>query len=112
MDIENIAFRVTLDDATTVLHLGDADPRMEHFSGNAEHWNARHTHLALPPFWFFLSPEGRAVVSEHLQPGLVIGVHVPTRMPDDPAKRPSEFAGFDLFTEPGETRSIPTDQQH
>ena len=108
-DVENIAFRVTLDNATTVIHLGDADPRREHFAPHVAHWNPGHTHLALPPYWFFLSAEGRRVIAEQVQPDHAIGVHVPRRMPDDPADRPAELQGFDLFTEPGETRDIPSD---
>lgn len=108
-DIENIAFRVTLEGATTVLHVGDADPRLQHFSSQADHWNSRHTHLALPPYWFFLSPDGRRVIAEQLRPEHAIGIHVPRRMPDDPAQRPDEFSGFDLFTQPGETRAIKAD---
>lgn len=108
-DVENIAFRITLDNGTTVVHLGDADPRPEHFSLHVDHWDPAHTHLALPPYWFFLSTEGRRVIAEQLQPDHAIGVHVPRRMPDDPADRPTELQGFDLFTEPGETRAIPVE---
>lgn len=104
--VENIVFRVTLDEATTVMHFGDADPRDEHFAKNAEHWHQRHTDLALPPYWFFLSPEGRNVLVGRIKATQTVGVHVPTRMPDDAANRPAEFRGFDLFTRPGETRAI------
>jgi L-ascorbate metabolism protein UlaG (beta-lactamase superfamily) len=106
LDVENIAYRVTLDDAVTVLHLGDADPNDIHFERDAEHWQSRHIDLALPPFWFFSSTHGPGVLKSRLNPTHSVGIHVPTRMPDNPADRPPEFQGFDLFTEPGETRII------
>lgn len=106
LDVENIAFRVTLGKEVTVLHLGDADPNDVHFSRDAEHWEARHIDLALPPYWFFVSTYGPGVLKSRLKPGHSIGIHVPARMPDDPAERPAEFQGFDLFTQPGETRPI------
>jgi len=105
-DVENIAFRVTLDEVTTVLHLGDADTSDVHFAQDPDFWDGRHTDLALPPYWYFLSASGRRVLAERLRPGHAIGVHVPEKMPDDPAARPPEFMGYDLFTEPGETRII------
>ena len=107
-DIENISFRVTLDETVTVLHMGDADPNPEHFSMHLDHWENRKLDLALPPYWFFNSRGGRIVLDGYLNPGHAIGIHVPTDMPDDPSKRPNEFLGFDLFTEPGEWREIST----
>lgn len=107
-DIENISFRVTLNDGVTVLHMGDADPNPEHFSMNTDYWAKRDLNLALPPYWFFVSSGGRVVLSDYLKPGHAIGIHVPESMPDDPARRPDEFSGYDLFTEPGESRDIPT----
>lgn len=105
-NIENIAFRVTLDDDITVLHLGDADPNDVHFSRDAKYWDARQLDLALPPYWFFNSTYGPGVLKDRLQPGHSIGIHVPERMPDDPEERAEMFQGVDLFTEPGETRII------
>ena len=108
-NVENIVFRVTLNDDITVLHLGDADPNDVHFSRDAEHWAKRHLHLALPPYWFFNSTDGPAVLKDRLKPNHSIGIHVPDRMPDEPSERPLEFQGFDLFTEPGESRTIDAD---
>lgn len=105
-DVENIAYRVTLDERTTVLHLGDADDRDEHYARDAEHWARRHTHMAFPPYWYFLSESGRHILEERLAPGHAVGVHVPVNVPP-PAARPPELAGVDLFVEPGETRDIP-----
>ncbi len=105
-DIENIVFRVTLDESISVLHLGDADPNPAHFMSNSDHWEGHEPDLALPPYWFFTSDGGQFILAEFIKPDHAIGIHVPTNMPDDPTERPEEFHGFDLFTSPGETRKI------
>ena len=105
-NVANIVFRVTLDDEATVMHFGDADPNDEHFAKDPEHWKQRHTHFAMPPYWFFLSNEGRQILEERIGASHTIGVHVPTKIPDDPESRPEKLKGFDLFTRPGETRNI------
>ena len=109
-DVENIAWRVTLDGEATVLHLGDADTRPAHYELHPGHWATPVTDLALPPYWYFLSPRGRSVLQSHLKPGHAIGVHVPAEVPDAESERPAEFAGVDLFTKPGELRSVEAHQ--
>jgi len=107
LDVENIAYRVTLDEATTVLHLGDADTKDVHFAHDAEYWDLRHTDIAFPPYWYFQSEDGRSVLDHRLKATHAVGVHVPVAIPSDPSKRPDDLQGYDLFTEPGETRDIP-----
>lgn len=106
-DVENLSFRVTLSGATTVVHLGDADDKRVHFDKQADHWAARDSDLAMPPFWFFLHDEGRQIVDETLEAVLTIGVHAPATLPDSAADREARFDGRDVFTRPGETRDIP-----
>ena len=103
-EVHNIAFRVTLDDAVTVLHMGDADTRTVHLDHDAARWSERDTHLAMPPYWFFLSEDGREVIDERIAPGISIGIHVPERL-DAPTTEALD--GRDLFRKPGETRLIP-----
>ena len=105
-NIENIVFRVTLDNETTVMHFGDADVDDAHFAMSPEHWTERHSYLAMPPYWFFLSSEGRQILQDRIGADKVIGMHVPTDTPDDPASRPSNLRDADLFTQPGETRPL------
>ena len=105
-DVENLSYRVTLDGATTVLHMGDADPNDVHFARDADYWAKTHTHMAFPPIWFFDSPAGQDIVENRISPDHSVGVHVPVEVPDDPAKWPVQYRGFDLFTEPGQTRTI------
>lgn len=106
-DVENLVFRVTLDGHTTVMHLGDADPVDEHYAEQSEHWQERRTHLAMPPYWFFLSEEGRKILEYRIGVDHAIGMHVPTDIPDDPGYRNEKLQDVDLFTRPGEERRIP-----
>ena len=107
LDVENISWRVTLNETTTVLHMGDADSNAVHFARDAEYWDKRHTHMAFPPYWFFGSKSGRDIMESRIKPGHSVGVHVPVSMPDDPSRRPREYRDYDLFTEPGEKREVP-----
>jgi L-ascorbate metabolism protein UlaG (beta-lactamase superfamily) len=106
-DVENIVFRVTLDSETTVMHFGDADPADAHFAQSPEHWSERQSHFAMPPYWFFLSDQGRQVLKDRIRANAVIGMHVPTSVPDERARRREKLQDVDLFTKPGETRTLP-----
>jgi L-ascorbate metabolism protein UlaG (beta-lactamase superfamily) len=108
-DIENIAFRVSLDNAATVLHMGDSHTDPVFFDKQAAYWSERVLHLALPPYWFFQSNGGRKILDEHIRAAEVIGVHVPSRMPDSPAQYPEELRGRTLFSVPGEEKRIRID---
>ncbi len=105
-NVENIVFRVTLDDATTVMHFGDADPNDLHFARDPEYWREHPPHLAMPPYWFFFSDEGRAILEDRIGALLSIGVHVPNDVPAAAAERPEKLRDVELFTEPGESRRI------
>jgi len=104
-DVQNIAFRVTLDDNTTVLHLGDADSRVVHFAADEEYWQDRAVDLALPPYWFFGAGDGIEILEDWMEVDQSIGIHVPADF-SDPAKIPDELRGVDLFTQPGEERRL------
>lgn len=106
LDVENIAWRVTLDGATTVLHLGDADPRDSHFANDAEFWLRNQPQTAFPPYWFLGSQTGRDILEQRIGANRSIGIHVPIQIPADPLQRPDGLRGADLFTNPGETRQI------
>ena len=106
-NVENIAFRVSLDEAATVVHMGDAHTDPAFYDTQAEYWAERATHLALPPYWFFLSERGSKVLDDHIRAGATIGVHVPAQVPDSPSKYPPELKGRTLFSVPGEEKRIP-----
>lgn len=106
-EVENLAFRVTLDNVTTVTHLGDADGDVVHFAGSAAYWEQRRTHLALPPYWFFYGADKGSDLLHGLNADRAVGVHVPKNVPDESGARPAELRGIDLLTRPGESRDIP-----
>lgn len=105
-DTENIAFRVTLDGTTTVVHLGDADTSDAHFARDGAYWGRRRTNVALPPYWFFMNDEGRRVLNTRLNAARSIGVHVPANVPARSEDREPELRGYELFTTPGEGRDV------
>ena len=102
-DVQNLAFRVTLDDTSTVLHMGDADPRLVHFQADEDYWEERVVDLALPPYWFFSSDDGVEILENRLTVINSIGIHVPAEF-SNASNIPGELAGNDLFTHPGEGR--------
>ena len=104
-DIENLAFRVTLSDSLTVLHLGDAVADTQLFAARQPHWDARAVHVAFPPYWFFLQEEGRRVLQTHIRADKSVGVHVPAAARGQGDAWREEVDG-DLFTDPGETREV------
>jgi len=106
LDVENISWRVTLNETTTVLHMGDADPNDVHFERDAAYWDKRHTHMAFPPYWFFSSSYGPGVLKDRIKADHNVGVHVPISISKTPALRPEALRDVDLFTEPGEKRDI------
>lgn len=109
-DVQNIAFRVTLEDTSTVLHLGDADPRVVHFEQDESFWSERRIDLALPPYWFFLSEAGLEILEDHVYARHSIGIHVPAEFAEDRSAIPEELLGEDLFMRPGEGRRFTGEQ--
>lgn len=107
LDVANIVWRVTLDDETTVVHLGDADANDVHFALDPEFWARKKSDMAFPPYWFFSSGQGLNVLENRISASKNVGIHVPAAMANDSGQRPAELRNVDLFTVPGETRSIP-----
>jgi L-ascorbate metabolism protein UlaG (beta-lactamase superfamily) len=108
LGIENIVWRVRLNNQTTVVHMGDADPNDIHFSQDAEYWNRNYPDMAFPPYWFFSAGGGRNILENRMKAVRSVGIHVPVIIPGDPLRRPRELRNADLFTIPGETRAIPS----
>ena len=106
-DVENIAFRVSLEGSITAAHLGDADVRDEHFDHDAGYWARRPLDVAFPPYWYLQSEDGRAILSNRLDPALTVGVHVPKQFSDDERETLTRSQeGISLFTEPLERREL------
>ena len=103
--IQNYAWRVSLDQETTVIHLGDADTVVSNFSRHQAHFNKKTTHTAFPPYWFVGDENGALILSDIVKAKQVIGVHVPKRAAGNGDEWRNQLGG-DLFTDPGETRQI------
>ena len=105
VDIENIAFRVSLDNGLTVMHLGDADPNTAHFEPYREHWDSKVLNTAFPPYWFFDVARGREILEDYLKAQQSIGIHVPEAAEGRGDEWREKLQG-DLFTDRGEIRSL------
>ncbi len=100
-DIENIVYRITLNDLITVAHMGDADINPVHYKPLAEsHWSLKKTDLALPPYWIYMVPDGERVL-EIMNVRESVGIHVPIEVP-----AVLKTSGGDFFHINGETRVI------
>lgn len=106
LNVENIVWRVTLNENTTVVHMGDADPNDEHFALDPEYWDRVDPDMAFPPYWFFASEAGKRILENRVSARNNVGVHVPQQIPGNPLSRPLELRDADLFTRPTETRSL------
>ena len=105
MHIRNLAFRITLGQWPTVLHMGDAGAVDAYFEPLQPYWDAKRTHMVFSPYWFFDSETGRTILETRIRADQAIGIHVPAEaLGNGDAWRAN--AGGDLFTDPGETRSI------
>lgn len=104
-EVQNIIYRVTLNDDATIMHLGDADPDDSHYAPYDEIWNKRQTDLGFPPYWFFSTPQTHAILKDRLNIKKSIGVHVPENVPPGLAKAREEF-GISFFSEPGEWHPV------
>ena len=101
-EIANLVHRVSLDNGTTIIHMGDADPRDEHFAPFAAHWNEKNSNAAFPPYWFFISPEGPTILGDRINANDAIGIHVPVEVPQD-----LKDTGAKYFSEPGIKKVLP-----
>ena len=103
---QNLLFRVIFEDGTTVLHLGDSEPMAELFERFEDHWTSRQLDMLLTPYWFYLEGDGNRIIELQLKPLDSVGIHVPADVPAEPNQRSSELRNLNLFTRPGEIRSI------
>jgi L-ascorbate metabolism protein UlaG (beta-lactamase superfamily) len=72
--VQNLGYVVCLG-RWTLLHVGDADATEE----NLRSFNLQQEGIdvAFLPFWYLLTPEGQALVREHIRPKHIIAVHIP-----------------------------------
>lgn len=100
-DISNLVFRVTLNNAVTIMHMGDADPNDMHFKPYQKHWRNQKTNTAFPPYWFFTSGDGPIILDERINTEASIGIHVPIKIPFS-----LEMTGEAYFSKPSEQKGI------
>ena len=105
-DVQNLVYRVTLGDGSSVLHLGDAAAQTELFQPFSDHWAARENRLVLAPYWFQQDPQGLTILNDILKAGTVFNVHVPSDVAENPSTRPKEYQGQDLLLKPGTKRRL------
>jgi len=99
-EVQNIVYRVSLSDTATVMHMGDADINLNHYTPYADHWQARRTDLAFPPYWIYLYPDGQNIL-DAMNVEESVGIHVPIKVPSD-----LKASGADFFSVTGETRAV------
>ncbi|GAA0854488.1 MBL fold metallo-hydrolase [Aliiglaciecola litoralis] len=107
-NVENLVFRVSIysdakrdDNALTVMHMGDADPNRQHFIPFKDLWQKRHTSMAFPPYWFYLSKQGNEILDSIINTRKFAGIHVPLAVPEALLNSSNDY-----FTQSGETRVI------
>lgn len=100
-NVENIVYRLSLNNRLSVIHMGDADADDSHFSRYKEFWLTRTTNMAFPPYWFLMSKAGNQILDNRINTEKSVGVHVPNNIPIK-----LKQSGKDFFSTPGETRSI------
>ncbi len=99
--VDNLLFRVSINNKKVVMHFGDADVNSQHFDKYKNFWSERKTNIAFPPYWFFLMEQGQLILKNTIKANQVTGVHVPTKVPEK-----LKATGFDYFSTPGETREV------
>jgi len=99
--VDNLLFRVSINDNTVVMHFGDADANSTHFDKYKQFWSEKNTNIAFPPFWFLLMDKGKNILKNTIKANQVTGVHVPTKVPEA-----LKATSFDYFSKPGETRQV------
>jgi L-ascorbate metabolism protein UlaG (beta-lactamase superfamily) len=99
--ISNLVFRVTLNDAVTVMHMGDADPNDVHFKPYKDYWQSTLTNTAFPPYWFYASKDGPFILNERINADKSVGIHVPINVPDSLIK-----TGKAYFSKPKEQKDV------
>lgn len=100
-DTDNITYRISSEAGARIIHLGDADPVVEHFAPNVEMLGSKRSDIAFVPAWFFSAPEPDALIGETLNADEAIGVHVPARVP-----QALKDSGRDFFSAEGQERVI------
>jgi hypothetical protein len=103
--IPHYAFRVTLNQGATVMHLGDSDDAETHYLPYRAAFDAKPTDAAFVPTWLLTSDSGKRVLQQIIRPKQTIAIHADD---NNRASAPTfrKELGTDAFLEPGETRAV------
>lgn len=104
--IENLVFRIALEDGPVVVHLGDAAVDTTLFRSVNAFFDEVSINIAFPPYWFFQEDEGREILKTIVKATQTVGIHVPAEARGNGDEWRTRVGG-DLFTDPGEIRKIP-----
>jgi L-ascorbate metabolism protein UlaG (beta-lactamase superfamily) len=89
-----------------VLHVGDADPTADNFRAAEA---LAPVDVALVPFWYVISEDGRRILREQLRSKRVVALHVPPAdAPETRARVSAAWPGAFTITEPGQTLELAT----
>ena len=99
-DVENLVYRVTLDDFT-VMHLGDSDINPEHYLPLSSFWSKKASHHAFIPGVFAVNTNSEQSVKELLNIKRITHIHIPMNVPDK-----LKELKVDFFSIPNEIREI------
>lgn len=97
-DVENLVYRVTLDDFT-VMHLGDSDINPEHYQPLSSFWSKKISHHAFIPGIFAVNANSEQSIKALINVNKII--HIPINVPDK-----FKELKVDFFSIPDEVRKI------
>jgi len=100
-DIENLVFRVSIQDSPTIAHLGDATQEKKWYPPLREFFKP--VDIALVPSWFITMDEAKEIADEFLRDAYIIGIHLPAESKGMGEEYREHFKK-DMFTDPGERR--------
>lgn len=102
--IEHLAFRVTMDEGVTVMHLGDAGGDDEFYAPYQSEFDRTSLHALFAPEWLLLEPAQREGLSRRFRARRTIGIHAYSATPAG-----ADRGGHRLFSMPGESLSFGCD---
>tara|TARA_R110000737_G_scaffold8173_1_gene23782 strand:- start:21159 stop:21998 length:840 start_codon:yes stop_codon:yes gene_type:complete len=99
-DVENLVYRVTLDDFT-VMHLGDSDINPEHYLPFSRFWSKKTSHHAFIPGIFAVNADSEQSIKELINVKRITHIHIAMNVPEK-----LKALKVDFFSIPEEIREI------
>jgi len=99
-DVENLVYRVTLDDFT-VMHLGDSDINTENYQPLSSFWSKKISHHAFIPGIFAVNANSEQSIKALINVNKITHIHIPINVPDK-----FKELKVDFFSIPDEVRKI------